>query len=541
MFADIDAGVAGLRRAAVGLDIKSLTGLEAARLVKRLGTAKRLCDGMLARAGLRVDETGAHQGHGTRTAAEFCATHGSMDNTEARAAIDTARLLSELPEVYSAVRDGELSVRHAAMIAPIAKANPDAVGGLITAAKQGTVALREACAEARAGYEDELARVARQRGRRSFRMWTGDDGMLEGRFALTPEIGGQVKAVLERAAQQRFKSDGDRIDQVTADVFAEIVIRNGFSVFTVNANQPNASQPSNNSSDDGKYSADESTDNELPNYTVTTRDGTTTKQPNGTTDGEHCTSPRERSGGRSNGALPGGLFDDDDSDSAPDDGEPHRVDDHETGNGVDNKDDANGNDVDEPVATFNGGSTTPSKTPATSTDASSAATSATRAVDDLAVPNKSSAVKASVHVVIDHAALVRGNSLPGETCELVGVGKVNVQWVRQLLGDAFVSAVIKNGKDIKAVAHFKRGIPSELRTALIAGGRECVIDQCRCRSYLEIDHQDIDFAKGGPTAWWNLAWMCSQHHRLKTSGWTLGPPDSLTGKRQLQPPLCRSG
>jgi hypothetical protein len=149
-------------------------------------------------------------------------------------------------------------------------------------------------------------------------------------------------------------------------------------------------------------------------------------------------------------------------------------------------------------------------------------------------------VKATVHIVIDHTALVRGNTLPGETCELVGVGQVNVQWVRQLLGDAFVTAVIKHGKDIKTVAHFKRGIPAELRTALIVGGRECVIENCRCRGYLEIDHQD-DFAKGGPTAWWNLAWMCSQHHRLKTTGWTLGPPHPTTGKRQLHPPANRSG
>ena len=42
--------------------------------------------------------------------------------------------------------------------------------------------------------------------------------------------------------------------------------------------------------------------------------------------------------------------------------------------------------------------------------------------------------------------MVRGNALPGETCEIPGVGPVNVEWVRSLLGDAFLTAVIKKGR-----------------------------------------------------------------------------------------------
>jgi hypothetical protein len=44
-----------------------------------------------------------------------------------------------------------------------------------------------------------------------------------------------------------------------------------------------------------------------------------------------------------------------------------------------------------------------------------------------------------------------------------------------MLGDAFVTAVIKKGRDITTVAHFGRHIPAHLRTAMIVGGRECVI------------------------------------------------------------------
>jgi hypothetical protein len=84
-----------------------------------------------------------------------------------------------------------------------------------------------------------------------------------------------------------------------------------------------------------------------------------------------------------------------------------------------------------------------------------------------------------------------------------------------------------------------RHIPAELRTAMIVSGRECSIDGCHGREYLGLDDCEIDYAKKGPTARWNLAWLCSIHHKRKTIGWTLGPPDPATGKRRLDPP--RSG
>ena len=153
-----------------------------------------------------------------------------------------------------------------------------------------------------------------------------------------------------------------------------------------------------------------------------------------------------------------------------------------------------------------------------------------------AKPGAGSTTVTNVHVVIDHAALVRGHAVEGETCSIPGVGPVNVAWVREMLGDAFVTAVIKQGRDITTVAHFGRHIPGHLRTAMIVGGRECVVAGCNARGYLEIDHSEIDYAKGGPAAWWNLDYGCSPHHRRKTQGWILGPRDAKTGKRTLTQP-----
>jgi hypothetical protein len=142
----------------------------------------------------------------------------------------------------------------------------------------------------------------------------------------------------------------------------------------------------------------------------------------------------------------------------------------------------------------------------------------------------------TTHIVIDFEALQRGHSLEGETCEIPGVGPVNTQWVQAVLGSSFVTAIVKKGKDITTVAHLGRHIPAELRTALIVSGRECSIEGCSGREYLELDHCEIDFAQGGSASWRNLAWECSIHHDRKTSGWKLGPPDPVTGKRKLHPP-----
>ena len=146
---------------------------------------------------------------------------------------------------------------------------------------------------------------------------------------------------------------------------------------------------------------------------------------------------------------------------------------------------------------------------------------------------------ATVHVLIDHGALMRGGAVEGEVCEIPGVGPVDVSWVRDLIGSAFLTAVIKRGKDLLTVAHLGRHIPAEIRTALLVSGRECDVEGCHQRGYLERDHAH-DYAKGGPTSFANLGWLCYLHHRLKSSGWQLGRRDPFTRKRTLRAPPARA-
>src|SRR6185369_6344866 len=95
---------------------------------------------------------------------------------------------------------------------------------------------------------------------------------------------------------------------------------------------------------------------------------------------------------------------------------------------------------------------------------------------------------AVVNIVVDHGALVRGGAVAGEVCEIPGVGPVDVAWVRELLGSAFLTVVIKRGKDILTVAHLGRHVPAAVQTALVVSGRECDVEGCHNRGYLERDH-----------------------------------------------------
>jgi len=167
--------------------------------------------------------------------------------------------------------------------------------------------------------------------------------------------------------------------------------------------------------------------------------------------------------------------------------------------------------------------------PSRSSDASTA-TRATRA------GKVAPGIRPVVHIVVDHAALVRGATSDGERCEIPGVGPVDPTWVRQLLGDAFLTLMIRKGRDIRTVAHVGRRVPAELHSALVASGRECDVAGCARASYLELDHCEIDHARGGPTSYQNLTWLCWEHHQRKTRGQArLGPPDPQTGKRPLLP------
>ena len=120
----------------------------------------------------------------------------------------------------------------------------------------------------------------------------------------------------------------------------------------------------------------------------------------------------------------------------------------------------------------------------------------------------------TVVVRIDHTALVRGRTEPGEVCEVVGSGPIPVSVAQGLLDDAFIKAVIVDGTDVLTVSHPGRTINARLRTAVDELHPECAIAGCHVTHNLEIDHnQPIE--EQGRTELANLNRLCTHHHRHK--------------------------
>ena len=121
----------------------------------------------------------------------------------------------------------------------------------------------------------------------------------------------------------------------------------------------------------------------------------------------------------------------------------------------------------------------------------------------------------TVHVRIDLDALRAGYAGPGRICEIPGIGPISVERAREILGDALVKLVITNGVDVPTIVNVKRGIPAPVASALLERDPTCVVPGCDQNQRLQTDHWKVDFAKKGPTQWWNL---CPFHHSLKTKG-----------------------
>jgi hypothetical protein len=107
--------------------------------------------------------------------------------------------------------------------------------------------------------------------------------------------------------------------------------------------------------------------------------------------------------------------------------------------------------------------------------------------------------------------------------------------VGAILAVAFVKVLLREGHDVTRVHHAGRHIPAEVRTALFErDGFSCVRPGCGATQHLEVHHYKVGFAKGGATAYWNLATVCSHDHGLITTGghrleggpgkWTWVPP-----------------
>ena len=140
--------------------------------------------------------------------------------------------------------------------------------------------------------------------------------------------------------------------------------------------------------------------------------------------------------------------------------------------------------------------------------------------------------KAEIRVVVDHAALVRGETVAGEACEIEGLGPVPVAVVESWRHDAYLRLIVTDGIDVKAITRRSRYIDAHLDAALAVRDRHCIVTGCDVDWRLERDHR-VPYAQCHTTSLDGLGRMCWWHHLLKTKGWALvGGP----GCYRLLPP-----
>jgi hypothetical protein len=142
----------------------------------------------------------------------------------------------------------------------------------------------------------------------------------------------------------------------------------------------------------------------------------------------------------------------------------------------------------------------------------------------------------NVHaLLILHAtALRRGYTEAGETCEVAGIGPIDVAAARRLLGDAIIDILVVDGVDVRTVAHAGRTTNRRQKAALLLDW-ECEVRGCGIDRHLEVDHI-TPYAESGRTDIDDLGPKCRWHHYLKThKGWRDGPRGT-DGKRDLVPP-----
>jgi hypothetical protein len=153
-------------------------------------------------------------------------------------------------------------------------------------------------------------------------------------------------------------------------------------------------------------------------------------------------------------------------------------------------------------------------------------------------PHPPAFTKSRIQIILmaDAAAWTRGYTVAGETCEIAGIGPIDIATAKRMAGDAIIDIVLTHGIDVRTLAHAQHDLTKQQFVALVAQGYECNVDGCGNTHHLEIDHLGDGWAINGRTSVDDVAFKCSHHHNLKSyKRWTDGP-QLPNGKRTLNPP-----
>lgn len=492
--ATLDRLAHGLEPAAIHPRDASLVVERVVAVERRLATLRLLCS---ARAAETVG--GSRTAH--RSAEHWYAEQTGVGLPAARRALAAGRRLTELDRTRERAIAGTLSEAQIDRVAEAAVTDPGSESALLeAAATRGFRGLAEACDRVRASarsQEDEIARAAAAHRRRFLRSSRTVDGAFRLELQTTPDAGARVMAAVERRAGAIFdaaRRQGRREPHHAYAADALVELATGTPAVTTT---PGDTAP---------------LPTAAPSPTVTP---TVSGAPS---------APRGRRAALADGTLVGpprfgrALIDSRVPAAVPTihDGPPTPPEPAPTAgrSGV-----PPGSTVTGPAGRWAGAP------PGTSPPGSPLRVRASAPVPE---------PTAAITFVVDVEAFQRGRLLPGERCDLAGVGPVPLAMVERWIGQSRLNLVVTRGVDIASVTSLGRAIPTALRTALEVRDPTCVVPGCEVGAPLEIDHWRIPFAQGGPTELANLCRICPHHHDLKTyRGFTLtGGP----GQWRFRPP-----
>lgn len=511
---------AELARELAAIDVESLPPLEAQALVPELAAIERRAAAATVLAAARAAASTRREEGGDRRAAEWLAerTHRSRRQSERAFALADA-LRSDSP-AGRAWRDGRLTADQAELVAEAIEAAPGREAELVDLADRAPVedlrkAVRRIVREARQETAEE--RQARHHARRHLGTWTDDDDAFVGRFCTTVVQGAGIKAVLDLCCDAVFRRSRRLGEQASIaahrmdalELMAQLAAgEDPLDLGFVLADLPAPLRPL---LDDEDADLDDLDGVEFDDGSQGHVDGAAA---------HHDTDRQDRGDGTTGTRPAAGEA------SAP--RQPARPDEPAATSAdgrARSRDAAPTDDQREPE---------PDVPPSGRSDEASGPERKRRKARYRPRGPKAGGVVA----VVDFAALCRGHALPGERCEIPGIGPVPVAAARELLGEGALRLVLTDGVDVRTVAHTRRRPSAHQLTALLARYDECCVAGCSSRVALQDDHDD-PWARTHQTWLPNLKRVCPHHHARKTHkgwDWVVEEPDPTTGKHRLVPP-----
>ena len=480
---------------------------------------------------------------GYKSPAEWLAATQGCSTGRAGDDLATSRRLEELEDTTDALKQGRLSPDQAGAVSDAAVVNPAAEKDLLDQAERDSLKnLRDEAARRKAEAEDLEAKRKRIHNARRARVWIGRDGAWNFQATGPIELGSRFQQQWERFTNAHFHHHRSTGNHQSHD-------NNAFDAFLALTGTTTPTTPPSPTTPPGPRSASpiRGEDNCSRNGGASASAVPTTQR-SGSADGRTSAGQGDPSDGRS---TPAG---------------------HDTTNHGDSRGASNSNEA---PCGFTGDSLQPvrhppaslfdpphtNKPPGTAEPPGTAKPPGTAGPPGTAHPllggcpppepeQESDELPPDVEPIapkqparenlrhlailrVDLSALIAGDTNPGETCEIAGLGPIAVSAARELLPDSILKLVITRGTDVINVTHLGRGPTTAQQVALLWSQPRCSVQGCNRHQHTQWDHR-TPWATQRETHLNNIDGLCHYHHQQKTlHGWALEPG---TGPRQFLPP-----